>query len=115
MHCASLNAYPELRYFLAVLQLQHEFRNKIFDELPQRMYQLANVQVLMQKHAQSGKRIEEKGVYAVSAAELSNFTSVENIIGMLIAAIFVRLSTNRDTAKILEVVPILVEILEAPM
>ena len=96
-----LNAYPELRYFLAVLQLQHEFRNKIFDELPQRMYQLANVQVLMQKHAQSGKRNEEKGVYAVSAAELSNFTSVENIIGMLIAAIFVRLSTNRDTAKIL--------------
>ncbi len=50
LHITDLNAYPLLKYFLAVLQLQHEFRNKTFDELPQRMYQFADAQVLMQKH-----------------------------------------------------------------
>ena len=95
------NAYPALRFSLSFLQLQHDFRNKTFDELPQRMCQLADARVATKKHEQSRKEIGEKGFYVVSPAEISNFTSVENIIGLLVAALLVQLSTNRDTDEIL--------------
>ncbi|MCY3681293.1 MAG: hypothetical protein OXH16_07840 [Gemmatimonadetes bacterium] len=95
------NAYPSLRFFFFLLKLQHDFRNKTFDELPQRMCQLADACVSMQKHEQSGKEIGEKGFYAVSTTDLSNFVSVKSIIGLLVAALLVQLSTNKDTAEIL--------------
>ena len=97
------DAYPALRFFLFLLQSQYDFRNKTFDELPQRMHQLADAHFSMQKHEQSGKEIGEKGFYTVSIAELSNFASVENIVDMLVAALLVQLSTNRDTDRILSI------------
>ena len=51
----------------------------------------------------NGKGIEEKGVYVVSTAELSNFASVENIINMLVTALLVQLSTNENTTEILAI------------
>ena len=97
------DAYPTLRFFLFFLESQYDFRNKTFDELPQRMYQLADACISMQRHEQNGKEIGEKGFYTVSIAELSNFASVENIIDMLVAALLVQLSTNRDTDRILSI------------
>ena len=102
LHITDRDAYPALKFFLFLLQSQHDFRNKTFDELPQRMYQLADAQVSMLKHTQNGKEIGEKGFYTVSIAELSNFASVENIIDILVAALLVQLSTNGDTAVILD-------------
>ena len=94
------NAYPALRFSLSFLKLQHDFRNKTFDELPQRMCQLADARVATQKHEQSKKEIGEKGFY-VPLRYLTS--SVENIIGLLAAALLVQLSTNRDTAEILAI------------
>ena len=95
------NAYPALRLFLSFLKLQHDFRNKTFDELPQHMCQLADARVATQRHEQNRKEIGEKGFYVVSTAEISKSTSIGNIILLLVAALLVQLSTNRDTAEIL--------------
>ena len=65
------DAYPTLSYFLSHLEVLHDFRNKTFDNLPQRIHQLANAFGAMQKHHQSGKGIEEKGTYSISVADLS--------------------------------------------
>ena len=103
LHITDRDAYPALKFFLFLLQSQHDFRNKTFDEFPQRMYQLADAHVSMLKHTQNGKEIGEKGFYTVSIAELSNFASVDIIIDMLVAALLVQLSTNRDKNKILAI------------
>ena len=97
------DAYPALRFSLFFLELQYDFRNKTFDELPQRMHQLADAHVSVQKHDQNGKKVEEKGFYTVSPAELSGFASVENIINMLVSALLVQLPTNGDTTEILAI------------
>ena len=97
------DAYPELNCFLFLLEIQYDFRNKTFDNLPQRIHQLANAHGSMQKHDQSGKGVEEKGIYSISVVELSNFASVENIIGILATALLVQLPTGVDTHEILSI------------
>ena len=97
------DAYPALKFFLLLLQSQHDFRNQTFDELPQRMHQLADANVSMLKHIQNGKERGEKGFYTVSPVELSSFASVENIIDMLVAALLVQLSANENTTEILAI------------
>ena len=57
----------------------------------------------MQKQYQSGKRIGAKGIDSSSIVALANFASVENIIGMLVAALLVQLSTSIDTHEILAI------------
>ena len=44
------DAYPALKFFLILLQSQQDFRNQTFDELPQRMYQLADACVSTEAH-----------------------------------------------------------------
>ena len=97
------DAYPELNVSLLLLEVQYDFRNKTFDNLPQRIYQLAEAYGSMQKHDQSGKGIEEKGIYSISVAELSNFASVENIVGMLVTALLVQLPIGIDTREVLAI------------
>ena len=97
------DAYPELNISLLLLEVQYDFRNKTFDNLPQRIYQLAEAYGSMQKHDQSGKGIEEKGIYSISVAELSNFASVENIVGMLVTALLVQLPIGIDTREVLAI------------
>ena len=103
LHITDLDAYPALRFFLFLLQSQHDFRNQTLDELPQLMYQMADAHASMLKHTERGKEIGEKGFYTVSIAELSNFASVDIIIDMLVAALLVQLSTKRDTNEILAI------------
>ena len=95
--------YPILNYWLSFLGAQYEFRNKTFDNLPQRIYQLALVFSSMKKHQQSGRGAAEKGSYSISNSDLSDFASVEIIISILIAALIVLMRTNRDTQEILTI------------
>ena len=95
--------YPILNLALSFLEAQYEFRNKTFDNLPQRIYQLAQVFSSRKKHQQSGRGAAEKGSYPISDSDLSDFASVDNIIAIFIAALIVLMRTNRDTQEILTI------------
>ena len=95
------DTYPILNYYLSFLEAQYDFRNKTFDNLPKRIYQLMNTYVSMEKHNQNGKGIGEKGVYSVSITDLSNFADAKEIIGVLVAALLVQLQASMDTREIL--------------
>ena len=91
--------YPILNYWLSFLEAQYEFRNKTFDNLPQRIYQLALVFSSMKKHQQSGRGAAEKGSYSISNSDLFDFASVDNIIAIFIAALIVEMRINSDTQE----------------
>ena len=97
------DTYPELNLFLLLLEIQYDFRNKTFDNLPQRIHQLSEAYGSTQKHDQSGKGIDEKGIYSISVVELSNFASVENITGILATALLVQLPIGVNTHEILSI------------
>ena len=65
--------YPILNFFLSFLEAQYDFRNKTFDNLPQRIYQLALVDSARKKHRQNSKGAAEKGSYSIFDADLSDF------------------------------------------
>ena len=88
--------YPILNYWLSFLEAQYEFRNNTFNNLPQRICQLALVFSSMKKHHQKGRGAGEKGSYSISNSDLSDFASVDNIIAILIAALIVEMRTNSD-------------------
>ena len=95
--------YPTLNFFLSLLEIQYEFRNKIFDNLPQRIYQLALVYSTTKKHQQSGRGAAEKGSYSISDSDLSDFAFVENITIFFVSALLTQLLTNQDWHEILSV------------
>ena len=103
LQVADREEYPNLNLSLSFLEVQYEFRNKTFDNLPQRIYQLARVFSSMKKHQQSGRGAAEKGSYPISDSDLSDFASVDNIIAIFIAALIVLMRTNRDTQEILTI------------
>ena len=96
-------AYPELNFCLFLLEVQYDFRNKTFADLPQRIHQMANVCDSIREHNQSAKEIGKNEIYSTSIADLSNFASVENIIVILISALLVQLPKNRDVHEILSI------------
>ena len=95
--------YPFLNSSLSFLEVQYEFRNKTFDNLPQRILQLAQVYSFRKKHEQSGRGVAEKGTYSISDTDLSDYASVDNIIAIFVAALIVLMRTNRDTQEILTI------------
>ena len=95
--------YPFLNFSLSFLEAQYEFKNKIFDNLPLRICQLAQVFSSMKKHQQSGRGAAEKGSYPISDSDLSDYGSVDNIIAIFIAALIVLMRTNRETPEILTI------------
>ena len=95
--------YPILNYWLSFLEAQYEFRNKTFDNLPQRILQLARVFSSMKKHQQKGRGAGEKGSYSISNSDLSDFASVDNIIAIFIAALIVLMRVNRGIQEILTI------------
>ena len=96
-------AYPVLSFLLVILELQHDFRNKTFDNLPQRIHQLAKAGDSIQRHNQTGEEIGENGIYSASIADVPNFAFVENIIDMSVASLLVQLSIGVDTREILTI------------
>ena len=97
------DAYPALSSLLAFLEMQYDFRNKTFNELPERIQQLADASDSMQGHDQSVTRIEEHGDNSISIANLPNLASVENIVFILGSALLVRLRTSRAMHDILAI------------
>ena len=97
------DAYPALNFFLFLLEVQYDFRNKTFGDLPKRIHQMANVCDSIREHNQSGKEIGENEIYSTSIANLSNFASVENIIVILVSALLVQLPKNRDVPEMLSI------------
>ena len=97
------DVYPGLNYFLSFLEAQYDFRNKTFDNLPQRIHLLAEAYGSIEKHDQSGKRLEERGTYSISTADLSSFACVEDIIDILVAGLLVQVPTDKDPGEILAI------------
>ncbi len=79
---------------LFFLKTQHDFRNKTFDELPERIHQLANVCDSIQKHIQSGQGVGVGETDSLPITGLPNFASVESITIMLVASFLVQLPTG---------------------
>ena len=101
LQIADRNVYPMLDMSLSLLETRYDFRNKTFDNLPQRIYQLAKVYASGQKHEESGRGIGEKGIYSISISDLSNFASVENISSILIPALLTQLVTEQNMQEVL--------------
>ncbi len=97
------NAYPMLDMSLSLLETRYDFRNKTFDNLPQRIYQLAKVYASGRKHEESRRGIGEKGIYSISISDLSNFASVESISSILIPALLTQLVTEQNMQEILSI------------
>ena len=96
-------AYPELSFLLVILEVQHDFRNKTFDNLPQRIHQLAKACDSIREHNQSGKGIEKNEISSIPIDDLPNFADVKEIIDMLVAALLVQLSAGIDTRESLAI------------
>ena len=95
--------YPVLSFFLEVLEAQYNFRDKTFNDLPQRIHQLGDTYDLIQRHDKSGEGIQEKGIYYRSLADVPNFADVKEIINMLVASLLVQLAAGIDTREILSI------------
>ena len=96
-------AYPELSFLLVILEVQHDFRNKTFDNLPQRIHQLAKACDSIREHNQSGKGIEKNEISSIPIDDLPNFADVKEIIGMLVASLLVQLLAGINTHEILSI------------
>ena len=92
-------ANPVLSSSVFLLEVQYDFKNKTFDNLPRRIYQLANASDLMQEHNQN----REKEIGSLSIARTSDLASVENIITILVSALIAQLPTNRDIHETLTI------------
>ena len=60
IHVKDRIQYPFLNLSLSILELQYDYKDKTFDDLPQRIHQLAYAYISTHKHEKSGKEIEEK-------------------------------------------------------
>lgn len=97
------NTYPDLSFFLFLLKTQYDFRNKTLNELPARIQEFANACSSIQKHLQSGKGIGEKEIGLIPIENVPNFTTVENITVMLVAALVMQSSAVTNTDVILSI------------
>ena len=73
------------------MNCQHEFR------------ELTNACNSIQKHLQSGKESEKRKLALYLCENVPNFTSVENITVMLVAALVIQLSAGANTDAILSI------------
>ena len=96
-------ADPILSFFLVLLETQYDFRNKTFDNLPQRIHQMTNACDIIRENNRSESMEEtgENAIYPTSIAHVPNFASVEDITVMLVGALLVQLPTGANTHEIL--------------
>ena len=96
-------ADPILSFFLVLLETQYDFRNKTFDNLPQRIHQMTNACDIIRENNRSESMEEtgENAIYPTSIPHVPNFASVEDITVMLVAALLVQLPTGANTHEIL--------------
>ena len=92
---------PISSFLLSVLEVQHDFRNKTVDDLPQRIHQLVKARHSIQKHSRSEKGIEIEGIDSLPIADLPDLASIGNITAILVSALLTQLPTTRDISEIL--------------
>lgn len=95
------DAHPALSGSLSLLEVQYDFKNKTFDNLPRRIHQLASAYGSMQKHHQTEKGIEVESVDSSPILALSNFASVENITFIFVTALLVQLPIGTNIRETL--------------
>ena len=96
------DTYPLQRFSLVRFKTQYDFRNRTFNELPERIQQLANTLDSIKKHHQGAKGIGEEGTtHFIPIETLPDFTSVANITLMLVASLLYQLPIDIDTNYIL--------------
>ena len=93
--------YPIVNFLLSILETKYDFRNQTFDNLPQRVHQLANACQSIQGYQQNGIGIKDHGINTTSIPNLPDFTSIENITIMFIASLLVQLLIGVNTHEIL--------------
>ena len=97
------NADPRLSGALWLLEVQWDFKNKTFDDLPQRIHQLAKGSNWIQEHNQSEKGVQVEGTGSLPIVDMPNLASVGSIITILVSALLAQLSINRDIREILAI------------
>ena len=103
LQIADRDADPVLSGSLSLLEVQYDFKNKTYDDLPQRIHQLANACDSIQKHNQNGNGIGENRIDPIASAKLSNFDSVETISSILVPALLAQLVTGQNMQEILSI------------
>ena len=93
------NTDPRFSSVLCLLETQYDFKHKTFDDLPQRIHQLANAFDLIQEHNQEEKGVGEKGIDFLSVTHIRNLASVETIITILVSAFLAQLPTTKMFMK----------------
>ena len=94
---------PMLNFHLAVLEAQYDYRNKTFDSLPQRIHQLAEACISIQKYHQNKTGIGDQETNSISMPNPPDFTSVANITFMLVSSLLVKSLTDADTHEMLAI------------
>ncbi len=95
--------YPILNFFLSILEAQYDFRNKIFDTLPQRIHQLADACNSIQKYHQNETGIGDQEINSISIPNPPDFTSVANITVMLVSSLLVQSLPEANTHEMLAI------------
>ena len=86
--------HPGLGFLLVLLEAQYDFRNRLFDDLPKRLYQLADACDSIRRHNKSGTEIGKSEISSLPIDDLPNFADVKEIIGMLVASLLVQLAAG---------------------
>ena len=97
------DAYPGIRGNLYFFKIRYDFKNKTFDNLPQHIYQLANMCGLMQEHNQGRRRIRNEEINALPIPNLPSSVDVGTLTIMLVAALLTQLSRNKGVHEILPI------------
>ena len=84
-------------FFLSFLQVKREFKNRIFGDLPQRIYELTRLSGPLVVHEKNNK----KEFYATPVAGLPNFNAAENRVAIFVAALLVEMEKTGSDSEML--------------
>ena len=96
-------AQPGLSFLLILLEAQYDFRNRLFGDLPKRLYQMAEACDLVRRHNQSGTGVGKIEISSIPNDDLPNFADVKEIIGMLVASLLIQLAAGVDIRESLAI------------
>lgn len=105
-HCTQIAAKttnPSFLGSLALLKLQYDYRNKTFENLPERIHHIANASTFLFKQKQNEIEIEKEDTNSLYVSALRDLTSVEYIIAILVSGLLSQLVANRDLHEVLAV------------
>ena len=105
-HCTQIAAKttnPSFLGSLALLKLQYDYRNKIFENLPERIHHIANACTLLFKQKQNERELEKKDTNSLYVSALRDLTSVESITAIFVSGLLSQLVANRDLHEVLAV------------